>query len=115
MANKRAFTPERALQMLEKLKAIAKDLLEREIIIPPPLSWNACGDDDEDEDGKPRNFFFIAEDDDERRFTEERREEVLAVSRMSFLISAYEPRFWWFELFGAPPLDLNPHCIAIVA
>ena len=115
MANKRAFTLECALQMLEKLKAIAKDLLEREIIIPPPLSWNACGDDDEDEDGKPRNFFFNAEDNDERRFTEEGREEVLAVSRMSFLISAYEPRFWWFELFGAPPLDLNPNSFAIVA
>ena len=74
------------LQMMAKLRSIAKDLLEQEIITPPPLSWNADVNFDEEE----RNFFSKAEDDDERKLSQDGRLELLAVSRMSFLISAYE-------------------------
>ena len=92
------------------LKEIQKDLLEREIITPPPISWKAC----EDSDGKPRDLSSKSADDDdhEKQQVREKREERLGVSRMSFLISAYEPMYWWFELFGATSVDFTSSWVA---
>ena len=94
--------------MLAKLKEVQKDLLEREIITPPPISWKACENSDEDNDEKPGKSRLEADNDEHKRqLFKEGREELLAVSRMSFLISAYEPMYWWFELFGAALVDSN--------
>ena len=102
------------LQMLAKLKEIQRDLLEREIIAPPLISWKACGDNDENNEDRPRNFSLKVDDNEERELFKDKQEELLAVSRMSFLISAYEPMYWWFELFGAALMDsaLYSSCVA---